>query len=317
MLTYAPLLPMPSLPIQAQSIRLSQVWRMVQRAIVTNTTGGAAEEGVANDHRSGTGGGGSGGGGSGGGGGGSDLHRRVYSDVELDRLLHSPGAVPPPPQLAARGTKGNGQLSRTSPEEDGEDEDRDGRDKGQVVRMPVADGTVEEFGRNYTGGACYCYCSGDQAIGKCGKAANASECESLTSGMGVTGAKDVRDYCPNITYITDCFDRIAYGAVSVCKHVNNTAPSENSTVVSMGAATDERMAKPHPPPPKHTKHKLSSLFGMQFDPFANTSCPTSPQVNRGFEAISTCTYYPVKFGKCFFVPNVKSCEYSPFFPEKA
>ena len=35
--------------------------------------------------------------------------------------------------------------------------------------------------------------------------------------------------------------------------------------------------------------KVPSYFGMQYDPIANTSCPSSPPVTSGFEAIRTCT----------------------------
>ena len=65
--------------------------------------------------------------------------------------------------------------------------------RSAAVGVGGAPGDLVQQQQNQSGGACYCYCPLDQAIGKCKHAANASDCE----GMAVAEAADIRDYCPN------------------------------------------------------------------------------------------------------------------------
>ena len=122
-----------------QSLRLSQVWNMVQRAIATNKTNTAGAESSYREHRT------------------SDTS--YISDVELDRLLHSPGA----PSRSPSPTRPAAESSHSSPSSP--------TAAASIAGSPAPRGGV-------AGGACYCYCPGGQAIGKCGHAANATECES-------------------------------------------------------------------------------------------------------------------------------------------
>lgn len=108
--------------------------------------------------------------------------------------------------------------------------------------------------------------------------------------------------------VYDCFDTVFEHA---CHPVNNSAE-----LFDTGEPHAEP-AKPKPVPKK--KKKYSHYQGMQYDPAANTSCPAAG-VTRGFQAIRTCTYYPVRYRKCFFVPynttNITGCDSSPYFPNK-
>ena len=58
--------------------------------------------------------------------------------------------------------------------------------------------------------------------------------------MAIHGAADVRDYCPNITRIYDCFDSVVYGEGGGCSFINNTVPNSTRTDQAGTAFHDAR-----------------------------------------------------------------------------
>lgn len=145
------------------------------------------------------------------------------------------------------------------------------------------------------GGACYCYCAEEQAIGRCFTAMNESACELSYNDSSVT--RTIQNFCPNVTYHFDCFDEIL-----PCRN------ALGSTSTREGSSNTWR----YKPPNKPAHHHISN--SMRFDPTWpwHQNCP-SPNVTSGYQALRDCHYYPVAYTKCIFVPG-QNCVHSPFFP---
>ena len=195
---------------QQQSLRLSQLWKIIQPMLLANDTASVVRGSTVTDHA-----------------GASSSSRAAAAHAD-----------------------------RTAASSDGES------DGSSIVG----------------GGACYCYCSDEQAIGKCAAAASKTACTAQAKSAGFLS--DIRSFCPNITHIYDCFD-----PATPCDTANCSVSR--------------------------------ALCGMALDPASTEAraCPPTvvPGKGRPLEYIRECNYYQLQYSKCVFVANA-SCAHSPLFP---
>ena len=162
----------------AQSIRITQIWKMVHAAIVDHGDIAARAARTAN----------------------TTATVSVAARSELRPLPRElPGA-----ELAARSDRTMDKAGEMASSTAAADAAAAGEStSGAAARESGSQSPAAEGG----GGACYCYCGVAQAIGKCFAAATESACDLSFNETSVTS--DIRAYCPNITSHFDCFDEPA------------------------------------------------------------------------------------------------------------
>ena len=122
-------------------------------------------------------------------------------------------------------------------------------------------------------GACYCYCPKGQGIGQCTDTVTSKDACKQFGLRPDQG--EVRRHCPNITEFLDCQDPQG--------HCN----------------PDATLAGPG--------------LGMVLDNTSATACPHPAARTSGLTAVRTCTYFPVRFGLCYWLAG-EQCKRGAFFP---
>lgn len=154
---------------QQQSLRLSQLWKIIQPMLLTSDTASVGRASAITDHASG----------------------RSSSSAAATNA---------------------GQTAASS----------DGHSDGSSI---------------VDGGACYCYCSDEQAIGKCAAAASKTACSAQAKSAAFLS--DIGSFCPNITHIYDCFDQ-----ATPCKTANCSVSRALCGMALDPASTEARACPP-------------------------------------------------------------------------
>lgn len=140
------------------------------------------------------------------------------------------------------------------------------------------------------------------------KPAKTSEAALAPPRAAVTSEGACYCYCPFGQGIGRCFDGLSNESACQEYELTRTVPQPNITSYCPSVSEFIDCQDPQVP-------CLSGIENMALNDADTTECPTPANQTLGLTAIRTCTYRPVGYHLCFWVPNA-TCSRSAFFPHK-